>query len=118
MNFYDPIGQHWRQLWVSRGAVIDLSGGLVDGMMRLQGTISYADEGPFAFRGSWEPRPDGSVRQFFEQAREPGVWQPWFDGLYLPLESAPETGLEQQHGQVDEQAQDQAQGPDSPVDGG
>ncbi|MEQ8859992.1 MAG: hypothetical protein RIC56_15215 [Pseudomonadales bacterium] len=83
MNVYDPAAGQWRQLWVSPGTLIDIAGGLRDGNMVLEGTITYF-EGPrtLPFRGTWTPLEDGRVRQFFEQADADGAWTPWFDGIY------------------------------------
>lgn len=86
MNYYDPVTGKWRQLWVAGGYSIDYSGGLDEhGSMRLEGTINYYRSGKsFPFRGTWTPRADGSVRQFFEQFDpQKKVWDTWFDGLYV-----------------------------------
>lgn len=84
LNFYSPVAERWRQVWVSPGTIIDISGGLRGVDMVLEGSIAYA--GPelaiYPFRGTWSPLPDGRVRQFFEEAREPDVWKPWFEGFY------------------------------------
>ena len=83
MNFYDPKQRQWRQVWVSGGTLIDLSGGLQDNSMRLTGTITYlADGRELPFRGQWTRLVDGRVRQFFEEQRD-GSWQVWFEGLYI-----------------------------------
>ena len=37
-----------------------------------------------AFRGTWTPNPDGSVRQHFEISADDGAtWTTWFDGKYV-----------------------------------
>lgn len=99
VNFYDPGADRWRQIWVSAGSIIEISGSLQAGSMVLEGEIRYrqppeaADEsaGPVRpFRGRWTPMPDGRVRQFFEElirdnnGEEGGEekWQPWFEGFY------------------------------------
>ncbi len=82
LNFYDPLRDAWRQLWVSEGVIIDIAGGLDGPSMALDGTISYTatgDERPF--RGLWTPLDDGRVRQFFEEYRD-DAWQTWFEGFY------------------------------------
>ena len=84
-NFYNPVTEEWRQLWVSPGAIIDYTGGLTDsGAMRLEGEIFYPANGQRAdFFGEWTPQEDGSVRQHFEQFNaETGEWTPWFTGIY------------------------------------
>ncbi len=69
LNYLDPGRNQWRQLWLDAGAsIIDISGGLEDGSMVLEGTIEYLNGGKiFPFRGTWTPLEDGRVRQFFQQ---------------------------------------------------
>ena len=86
MNYYDAVEDQWRQLWVAGGYSIDYTGGLNEsGSMVLNGKINYYKTGKsHAFRGTWTPNEDGSVRQFFEQQdTESGEWSVWFDGLYI-----------------------------------
>ena len=86
MNYYDPVEDQWRQLWVAGGYSIDYSGGLNDsGSMVLNGKINdYKTGQSNKFRGTWTPNPDGSVSQFFEQFDpEKKQWTVWFDGLYV-----------------------------------
>lgn len=85
-NFYDPVTDKWRQLWVSSGSVIDYSGGLTDtGTMRLEGEIHYRGAGNSApFTGEWRLNEDGSVTQHFrQQDPETGEWSDWFVGKYV-----------------------------------
>ena len=87
MNFYQPLTRQWRQVWVSPGMEIDITGGLMDTSMVLEGTIVYlADGRSRGFRGTWTPLSDGRVRQFFEEAGEDGEWQTWFEGFYHRVE--------------------------------
>jgi len=53
--------------------------------MVLSGRINYYSTGKsHAFRGTWTPLADGSVRQFFEQQDpESQAWAVWFDGIYV-----------------------------------
>lgn len=86
MNYFDPVENQWRQLWVAGGYSIDYTGGLDDsGSMVLTGKINYyRQNASFPFRGRWTPNEDGSVRQFFEQYDpDKDVWNVWFDGLYV-----------------------------------
>ena len=86
MNYYDPVEDQWRQLWVAGGYSIDYAGGLDDnGSMVLTGKINdYKTGQSNKFRGTWTPNPDGSVRQFFEQFDpEEKQWTVWFDGHYV-----------------------------------
>jgi len=84
INYYHPAQDRWHQLWVDGGAsIIDISGGLKQGSMVLEGTIYYLKSGKEKpFRGSWTPLADGRVRQFFEERDEAGSWQTWFEGFY------------------------------------
>jgi hypothetical protein len=83
--FYLPSREQWRQVWVGSGAtMIDMTGGLVDGEMRLEGTIEYAEQNRVvAFRGTWTVAADGRVRQRLEEFDiATGQWLLWFDGLF------------------------------------
>ena len=83
LNFYDPVRDVWRQVWVSAGSIIDIEGGLDGGgSMVLTGSITYTGNATRQdFRGRWTLLPDGRVRQFFEQSAG-SEWQPWFEGFY------------------------------------
>lgn len=86
MNYYDPAAGQWRQHWVSPRVIIDIRGGLEDGVMRLDGTIQDLPDGRrLPFRGTWTPRGDGVVRQHFEQGDANGAWSTWFDGYDHPV---------------------------------
>jgi len=90
MNYYDAVEDQWRQLWVADGYSIDYTGALNEfGSMILSGKINYYKTGKsHAFRGTWTPNSDGSVRQFFEQQDpESQQWAVWFDGLYIKKDS-------------------------------
>jgi Tetratricopeptide repeat len=84
MNFYDPVEKQWNQIWVdSSGSSIAAKGGIEDGAMHLAGDHHYPDGSHEAFRMTFTPRENGSVRQFIEQSRDGGkTWYVWFDGLY------------------------------------
>ena len=83
-NYYDPAKEHWRQLWVSNGAIIEYSGHLDAGAMSLEGNITYqANKQTLPFRGRWTPQSDGSVRQELTQWNpETKTWDNWFTGIY------------------------------------
>jgi tetratricopeptide (TPR) repeat protein len=83
--FYLPSREQWRQVWVGSGATsIDMTGGLVDGETRMEGTIEYLDQNRVvAFRGTWTVAADGRVRQRLEEFDvATGTWGLWFDGLF------------------------------------
>ncbi len=92
-NYYNPQSDTWRQVWVSRGAIIDYSGGLTDsGSMRLEGEITYqVGEISAPFMGEWTLNEDGTVTQHFEQFdAETDSWNPWFTGIYTKAEAVDE----------------------------
>lgn len=89
INYYNPLTAEWRQVWISNGYTIDISGGLDDeGAMALVGTIYYyRPSTSFRFKGTWTPNKNGSVRQHFEQYDpDSETWTQWFDGLYEKIE--------------------------------
>lgn len=75
----------WHQTWVDgNGLLLRLDGGLVDGRMVLEGETPARDGTRVRHRLSFEPRPDGSVRQHWESSRDGGQsWATVFDGLYV-----------------------------------
>lgn len=88
-NFYDVASGQWRQVWISPGVQIDIRGSARESEMALEGTISYVGASEtFPFRGTWTLLDDGRVRQYFEEAREPSEWRPWFEGFYARTEDA------------------------------
>ncbi|MEC9222556.1 MAG: hypothetical protein VYE56_01565 [Pseudomonadota bacterium] len=85
LNYYNPVTREWRQVWVSEGRYsIDIVGGIRSGSMVLEGSIYNFAGAVWDFRGNWTPRPDGSVRQFFEQFNhDSNDWATWFDRRYV-----------------------------------
>lgn len=89
MTFYLPSRSQWRQVWVGSGGThIDMTGGLMDGEMRLEGTIEYLDQDQvIAFRGIWSIGAGGRVRQRMEQFNLVSqTWDLWFDGFFRQLD--------------------------------
>jgi hypothetical protein len=87
--FYVPSREQWRQVWVGSGAtLIDMSGGTIDGEMRMEGTVEYSDQDRVvAFRGTWTVAADGRVRQRMEEFDLASQsWRLWFDGFFRRLE--------------------------------
>ena len=84
LNFYNPVTRVWTQQWVSPGAVLRMTGGLVDGAVVLEGPLHYLKDGRATrLRGTWTPLPDGRVRQHFVESTDEGkTWTDWFDGYY------------------------------------
>jgi len=97
MNFYNPVTDEWRQVWVSGGSIIDYTGGLnEEGSMVLVGT-AYSTLGTpnsSGFRGLWTPNEDGTVRQMFEQVHpETGEWTVIWDSIYVRVEEDAEADM-------------------------
>jgi hypothetical protein len=65
-----------------------MTGGVVDGEMRMEGTIEYVEPNRVvAFRGTWSVSTDGRVRQRMEEFDvATGTWVLWFDGLFRRAE--------------------------------
>jgi tetratricopeptide (TPR) repeat protein len=91
-NFYETNTKRWHQFWVNSngnaaplsvaadGTPMPMSGGLVDGAMRLQ---SPAGVKPLN-RWTWSKVEGGKVRQLAEQSNDEGkTWTTVFDGLYV-----------------------------------
>ena len=91
-NIYDQASGHWHQTWVdSSGTLLQLDGGLVDGVMVLSGQRPARDgSGLVQHRISWTAIPDGTVRQLWEASKDSGEsWTALFDGLYTRVPSNP-----------------------------
>jgi hypothetical protein len=90
-SFYIPSRDQWRQIWVgSNGTLIDMTGSVIDGEMRMEGTIEYAQRGTVvAFRATWSVNSDRSiVRQRMEEFDiGTASWSLWFDGFYRRSEA-------------------------------
>jgi hypothetical protein len=84
MNHYDPHARVWRQHWVGVGVVLEMSGGLKDGAIVLEGPMQYLNDNRLTvLRGTWTLLPDGRVRQQFVESVDDGkTWTEWFDGYY------------------------------------
>jgi hypothetical protein len=82
-NIYTPATKKWHQIWVdAAGTLLQLEGEFRDGSMRLEGT-GLTPKGPMLNRITWTPRPDGTIRQYWEISTDAGkTWQASFDGLY------------------------------------
>ncbi len=86
MNFFNPLRNEWRQVWVSNGYFIDYSGGLNDeGQMILEGeSDEYASKTTTRFRGIWTPEDNGDVIQRFETFNsENNEWKVIFEARYV-----------------------------------
>ncbi len=90
LNYYDARAKEWVQLWVDgTGGALTMRGGLDGADMVLQGPYVNVDGSHYLLRGRWTPKPDGTVRQFFESSQDDGkTWKTWFDGTYTRVETA------------------------------
>jgi len=85
-NIYDRANGRWHQTWVdASGTLLQLDGGLADGVMVMSGKRPAPDgSGPVLHRISWTPGAEGSVRQLWEASKDDGrTWKVLFDGLYV-----------------------------------
>ena len=83
-NLYDASRKRWHQTWVDNaGGILQLDGGLKNGSMVLQGARPGRGGKTVLDRITWTPRPDGSVRQWWQASHDGGAtWTTQFDGLY------------------------------------
>jgi hypothetical protein len=83
-NHYDKARKLWHQTWVDNaGGILYLDGGLKNGAMVLAGTRRGRNGKPVTDRITFTPRPDGSVRQWWQASRDGGTtWTTVFDGVY------------------------------------
>ncbi|MEE4216757.1 MAG: hypothetical protein V2I48_04060 [Xanthomonadales bacterium] len=89
-NIYDRDSGNWHQTWVdASGTLLQLDGGLVDGVMVLEGKRpAPGGAGATRHRIAWTPNPDGTVRQLWEASQDDGgSWNVIFDGLYTRTET-------------------------------
>lgn len=86
LNIYDAANHTWHQTWVDNGGLLlELDGQLVDGRMVLQGLRPGEDGTAVLHRITWEPLPDGGVRQTWDSSTDDGqTWTTRFDGRYKP----------------------------------
>jgi hypothetical protein len=85
-NTYSVPGKHWHQTWVdSTGGLLLLDGGLQDGSMLLTAEMpARVGTGMVRHRIRFTPRPDGTVRQFWEVSRDGGsTWTANLDRIYV-----------------------------------
>lgn len=91
-NIYDQATGRWHQTWVDgSGTLLQLDGGLVDGVMVMSGERPARDgSGMVSHRISWTPNSDGTVRQQWEASKDGGdSWTVLFDGLYTQAPLTP-----------------------------
>jgi hypothetical protein len=83
LNAWDADRERWHQTWVDNtGGVLLLDGGIRDGRMVMTGTSGSGSERALQ-RVTWQPLPDGRVRQTWEASKDGGGgWSVVFDGFY------------------------------------
>ena len=83
-NHYDAARKVWHQTWVDNsGGILYLDGGLKNGSMVLAGKRRGRGGTWVTDRITYTPRPDGSVRQWWQASRDGGAtWKTVFDGIY------------------------------------
>ncbi len=83
-NHYDPARKVWHQTWVDdNGTLLLLDGGWRNGAMVLAGARPARNGKTVTDRITFTPRPDGSVRQWWQMTRDRGAtWTTVFDGIY------------------------------------
>jgi hypothetical protein len=84
-NYFDPFAAGWRQVWVSRGVIIDIFGGTTEpsGAMHLVGVSrNTGTTNSIPYRGTWTPINQTTMTQFLERQVN-GVWTVAFQGTYI-----------------------------------
>jgi hypothetical protein len=83
-NHYDAARKVWHQTWVDdSGGILYLDGGMRNGSMVISGKRIGRNGKPVIDRITYTPRPDGSVRQWWQVSRDGGTtWTTSFDGIY------------------------------------
>ena len=83
-TFYDPATEEWTQTWVGQlGAPATLRGGLVDGVMTLEGRAPGPTGAMQLTRTSWTPREDGTIRLLSESSSDDGATFDFVSEMFL-----------------------------------
>ena len=85
LNAWDAERNRWHQTWVDNaGGLLQLDGGWTGERMVLGGQDAPAPGASATLqRISWQPLPDGRVRQLWEASKDGGrTWTTAFDGTY------------------------------------
>lgn len=86
LNGYDRAYGVWRQFWIGGdGGVLQLSGGVEGGSMRMSGVVRQADGHDQAQRIRWTPHADGRITQRWETSDDGEQWNVVFLGEYEPM---------------------------------
>ena len=83
MNYYDPVGGVWKQVWIDGQSVLEASGRWEDGAMRFAGERKMRDGQVRRHRMVFTPMEGDRVRQRIEESADGEEWVVVFDGLYV-----------------------------------
>ena len=83
-NAWDPADNKWHQSWFdNEGTILNISGGIINGEMVMEGERRLADGTRQLERITWTPNADGTIRQLWQSSRDQGMrWTVVFDGVY------------------------------------
>ncbi len=82
-NMYSAVDKQWRQTWVdNQGSRLDLAGTFDDGKMVMTGDTTTPGGAPLHNRITWQPLPDGQVKQHWEVSPDGEKWSDAFLGFY------------------------------------
>ena len=81
---WDPSDNKWHQSWFdNNGTILNISGGIINGEMVMEGERQLADGTRQLERITWTPNADGTIRQLWQSSRDHGMrWTVTFDVLY------------------------------------
>jgi ketosteroid isomerase-like protein len=94
-SIYDASRKVWHQSWVTNsGQLLVIEGRLENGKMALEGTDHTETGAERHVRGNWEPVSRG-VRETAVRSLDGGkTWEPWFDVMFRPHQSASGTSAD------------------------
>ena len=83
-NTWDPSDNKWHQSWFdNEGTILNISGGMINGEMVMEGDRRLADGTRQLERITWTPDVDGTIRQLWQSSRDQGMrWTVVFEGIY------------------------------------
>ncbi|MCB9844493.1 MAG: tetratricopeptide repeat protein [Phycisphaeraceae bacterium] len=87
INYFEPVGRVWKQVWIDSQGVLETSGTFEDGAMRFRGERKLRSGRTKQQKMVFTPLPDGRVRQYIEESDDGETWTVYFDGLYVPAGS-------------------------------
>jgi hypothetical protein len=84
ISAWDSTANTWHHSWTdNEGTTLNLSGGIVNGAMVMEGERRLPDGTTTLERITWTPNADGSIRQLWETSRDRGMRRTnVFDAVY------------------------------------